>query len=217
MTADHKLKFWSALRSAPATPVSAALLFALLGSESLFDVFISAFDQSRSVSSFDADAVARYRAACQSVLRMQKHIARTLDIARCYVAYTEIRIMRSVCRPRAFKSKVNVAKVAHARELAEEHRCPVLLADICFEEALLEFICAKELTLSSSLGVNEANLRQDQCNRALAKLDATVAQFASMGHVAKKCRAKHTIKQISGRSKEGLFGGQLQMVEEWFE
>ena len=208
---------WSKLHTASATPVSAALLFALLGSEAMFDVFITAFDQACSADSFDAVAVSWHRAACQDVLRMQKHIARTVDIGRCFVAYTELRIMRSISKPQTLESKENVAKVAHAQGLAEEHHCSLLHTSIQFEKALFEFISAEEKMSRSTLGNKELELRRDQRKSTSEHLKTVIAQFGLMGHVAKECCAKRTVKQFVEMSKDGRLCRRLQMTGEWLE
>ena len=198
------------------TPLSAALVFALLGSESLFDVFVNALDASSRVDSFDIGAVKRYRAACKDILRMQKHIARTVKIGECFAALSEVRIIRSITTSHDLLKKTRIAKVNRAKEIVEEHQTNVLLASISFEEALLEYITAEVKFLRSPINISTPDTQKQHRQSMRSKLDSIVSKFGKMGHIAKEQNAKQIVKQFMSWGKEGQLGKHLKMADEWF-
>jgi len=204
--ASHETNVRPSSSSSCPTPLSSALLFALIGSGLLFDAFVYSYD--KSVKLYDEKLANKYREWCLEVMKMQKHLAQTIPIAKAYLCYSKVRSFRAVDRMKSSSNRDH--QIEEARKIAQKYGMKVIECSIDFEETLLRWISeeedtAKRLTIKESVK-REAEMSSSQKYSSKSEtrhdLDVIITRFKRMGDKASAKRAKKLLQSMMGYSTE---------------
>ena len=198
------------------TPLSSALLYALIGTDLLLDVFVTA--HALSVHSYDhEETIQMYRKTCLDIIQMQKHLAKTIPIAQGYVEYSKIRALRA---SNQWKSTKKIKQqILHAKQVVKQYRLHTLEISIDLEVHLLHYMSEQKKLFQRStvhkIAQEDASMslkfRKDSETRHA--MQGIITRFEQVGDWSHTKRTKKILKEILGMSKTG-FGQRSSMHDQ---
>jgi hypothetical protein len=180
------------------TPLSSALLFALVGSGLMFDAFIHTYDTC--VKMYDEKLANKYRGWCLEVMRMQNHLAQTIPIAQSYALFSKVRSFRAVDQIKGRKPQIS-----EARRIAQKYGMKVIECGIDFEETLLQWISEEEES-AAKIGGDMSSQKYSSESDTKHALDSIITRYEHMGDKASAKRAKQVLKDMMEFSTQGGVG-----------